>query len=220
MGERSAQDPFEAELLAELDSLFRAALRLTRNRERAEDLVQDTVVRAYRYQGSYTPGTNLRAWLLRMLTNLFINQHRRRKHELKAQEPGGALYVDDGVMSRDSMRARQKPESTHEAALLRGELERAIGRLPEPQRTVVVLADIEGLSYQEVAQAIDRPVGTVMSRLHRARAALRAALESSDEDSNTISLSDYRARRVRDTRAGAKGARVVNFKSVLEGDHE
>jgi RNA polymerase sigma-70 factor (ECF subfamily) len=154
---------FEAELLPELRSLFGAAYRMTGNAHDAEDIVQETMLRAYRGLDTYQPGSNARAWLIRILqrvrTDLFRQRARRpRTVELEAAAEPSAPPLQDALASG------------HE------ELERALRALPEAFRTAVVLRDLRDLSYTEIARVLEVPVGTVMSRIHRGRALLREAL--------------------------------------------
>lgn len=167
----TAAPGFEAEALPHLDSLYRMALRLTSDPSQAEDLVQETMLKAYRAWRQYRPGTNARAWLLTILRNTFINDYRRRKREpvavdLEAVEPY-AIYRD--VEQAD-------PEGAFFAQIVDQRVLEAIDRLPPDFRDVLALSDMEGLSYQEIADALEIPVGTVKSRLFRARRQLQREL--------------------------------------------
>lgn len=167
---------FEELTLPLLDLLYSVGARYTRNREDAEDLVQETLLRAFRAFDRFEEGTSLRAWLLRILTNCYYNRYRRRVHERRAAD----LPVDDpyheGLVSDASLRCLRDPEGAMQQPLVADELQRAIDRLPEAFRIVFVLAEVEQLTYREVAEAIGTPVGTVMSRLHRARKLLQQDL--------------------------------------------
>jgi RNA polymerase sigma-70 factor (ECF subfamily) len=170
------KDEFEAEALPHLDALFANALRLTHARADAEDLVQETVLRAFRFYDRFERGSNVKAWLLRIQYNTFVNRYRRssKEREIKdrmTQEPSG-----EDVISREALRALTDPMGTALRPLISREIEAALALLPEDQRMVVVLADIEELSYKEIASVLGCPIGTVMSRLHRARRALRQHL--------------------------------------------
>lgn len=175
---RSTQPPgeFEEAALEHLDALFGAALRLTRNENEAQDLVQDTLVRAYRFQNHFEPGTNLKAWLLRILTNTFINHYRRSARERRVLDHEDGAPVGDGVMSRAAMRCLTDSTSVAQEGLLRQEIVAAIDSLPEDYRLMIVLADVEELAYKEIADTLAVPIGTVMSRLHRARKLLQKRL--------------------------------------------
>lgn len=167
---------FEELTLPMLDLLYSVGVRYTRNREDAEDLVQETLLRAFRAFDRFEEGTSLRAWLLRILTNCYYNRYRRRVHERRAAD----LSVDDpyheGLVSDATLRCLRDPEGVMQQPLVSDELQRAIDRLPEAFRMVFVLAEVEQLTYREVADAIGTPIGTVMSRLHRARKLLQQDL--------------------------------------------
>ena len=204
---RKRQQEFEQEVLPHLDALYGAALRLTRSPEDAQDLVQDTVLKAFRFYDRFEAGTNLRAWLLRILTNTFINRYRRSARERKAFEGPMAQPVGDGVMSRAALRRLREPVSEAERGLIAAEITAALDKLPEEHRVIVLLADVEELTYREIAEALGCPIGTVMSRLHRARGAMKEHLivqarvmgilpeEDSAEPTEPISLEGYRRRR-------------------------
>lgn len=167
---------FEEAALEHLDALYGAALRLTRDPSEAEDLVQDALVRAYRFQHHFEMGTNLKAWLLRILTNTFINHYRRSVRERRVLDTEEGTPVGDGVMSRAAMRGLTDSTSVAQEGLLRSEILAALDNLPEDYRLMIVLADIEELSYKEIAEAVSVPIGTVMSRLHRARKLMQKQL--------------------------------------------
>jgi RNA polymerase sigma-70 factor (ECF subfamily) len=170
------REAFESEALQYIDSLYSAALRLTRSESDAEDLVQDTYVKAYRFYDHFEAGTNLKAWLLRIQTNTFINRYRRRVREREVLEGTHAAPVGDGVMSRSAMRALSQPIAAAERPLLAQEIQRALDMLPEEHRLMILLADVEELSYREIADVVGCPIGTVMSRLHRARKSMQRHL--------------------------------------------
>jgi RNA polymerase sigma-70 factor, ECF subfamily len=174
----ASRGTFEREALTHLDSLYSAALRLTRSEADAEDLVQDTFLKAYRFYDRFEAGTNLRAWLHRIQTNTFINRYRRRTRERQAVDGAYAGPVGDGVMSRAAMRAFTQPVAAAERPIVVGEIQRALDELPEDYRMMILLADVEELSYREIADVIGCPIGTVMSRLHRARKLLQKRLVS------------------------------------------
>jgi RNA polymerase sigma-70 factor (ECF subfamily) len=171
-----AREAFEREALEHLDSLYGAALRLTRSESDAEDLVQDTFLRAYRFYDRFEAGTNMKAWLHRIQTNTFINRYRRKTRERNALDGAIAKPVGEGVMSRAAMRALSQPISTAERPLLAREIQNALDTLPEDYRIMILLADVEELSYREIADVVGCPIGTVMSRLHRARKAMQKQL--------------------------------------------
>jgi RNA polymerase sigma-70 factor (ECF subfamily) len=169
---------FEEVALPHLDALFNLALNLTRNRKDAEDLVQETFLRAYRFFDTFRAGTHIKAWLFRILRNTFINRYRARKArpdevEFAAIETAYEQAIDDEFLER---RTPPSPEQLVMDSVLDGEIEEAMARLPEEYRTVVLMALLEEMSYREIAAALSIPLGTVMSRLHRGRKMLQAAL--------------------------------------------
>jgi RNA polymerase sigma-70 factor (ECF subfamily) len=168
---------FERQALVHVDSLYGAAYRLTRNPRDAEDLVQDALLRAYRFWDSFQQDSNCKAWLLRIVTNTFINEYQRRKRSREVLDAATAEQeVTDGVLVHASARDKQSPER---AMLDRGvsdDVQRALDQLPDDFRTAVILCDMQGLSYKEIAEIMECPVGTVMSRLFRGRKLLAGAL--------------------------------------------
>ncbi|MET0800363.1 MAG: sigma-70 family RNA polymerase sigma factor [Actinomycetota bacterium] len=177
----AAEDPalrarFERDVMPLLPSLYAAALRMTRNPTDAEDLVQETYLRAYRGFGGFQEGTNLKAWLYRILTNNFINTYRKKQREPQTVEGPDDLdewYLYDRLGGRNvelSAETEVLDRMPDEAVKL------ALESLPENFRLPVLLADVEGFSYKEIAEIMDTPIGTVMSRLHRGRKALQRAL--------------------------------------------
>jgi RNA polymerase sigma-70 factor (ECF subfamily) len=180
------RDEFAAEALQHLDSMYASALRLTRSEADADDLVQDAFLKAYRFYDHFEPGTNLRAWLLRVLTNTFINKYRRTTRERKVLDGDEAEPVGDGVMSRAAMRALHDPDGDAMRALVTGEIQKALDELPDEYRLMIVLADVEELSYKEIAEIVGCPIGTVMSRLHRARKQMQAKLVTTALDMGII----------------------------------
>jgi RNA polymerase sigma-70 factor (ECF subfamily) len=160
------------------DQLFKTALRLTRSAEDAEDLLQETYLKAYRHYASFQPGTNLKAWLFKILKNTFINEYRRRK-QLPAQVDFAELEetFESAVVSTDS-RAIRTPEDEVMESTLDSEVRGSLAALPHNYKVVVLLADIEGYAYKEIADILAIPVGTVMSRLYRGRRLLERALLS------------------------------------------
>jgi RNA polymerase sigma-70 factor (ECF subfamily) len=172
-----AKDEFETEALRHLDALYRTALRMTRSEADAEDLVQETYIRAFRFRDQFTLGTNMKAWLFRILTNTFINTYRRKAAQPEVTDLEG---VDEFSLYRrmaDDRAASSSPDP--EAELLKGvvdtEVTDALEELPEKFRTTVLL-DVEGFSYKEIAEMLGIPIGTVMSRLHRGRKFLQKRL--------------------------------------------
>ena len=166
---------FEEEALALADQVYRVARRFVSSREEAEDLVQDTYARAFRSWQSYTPGTNLRAWLLRILTNLNVDRGRRlqrRPDELPLEEHD--YYLANKVAESGGEQALDQERVVER--LSQDSIVTALSSLPDDFRDVVVLVDIGDFSYADAAQILDIPIGTVMSRLHRGRRLLKATL--------------------------------------------
>jgi RNA polymerase sigma-70 factor (ECF subfamily) len=169
------RERFEREVLPLLPNLYSAALRMTRNPADAEDLVQETYLRAYRGFSGFEEGTNLRAWMYRILTNTFINSYRKKQREpMTVQEDDlDEWYLFDKL-------GESGVEPSAEAEVIRSmpdeDVQKALEALPEGFRLAVLLADVEGFSYKEIAEILGIPIGTVMSRLHRGRRALEKAL--------------------------------------------
>jgi RNA polymerase sigma-70 factor (ECF subfamily) len=168
------QQDFKSEMIPHLDSLYNFALRLTTDPIDAEDLVQDTIVKAYRFFNSYEKGTNAKAWLFRILKNSYINNYRK-----KSKQPHQVDY-DEVSQYYETIRSEQSDTTDMEDILYRDMLDdqvtRALQRLPEDFRTVVLLCDVEGFTYEEIANMLDVPIGTIRSRLHRGRNLLRVEL--------------------------------------------
>ncbi len=158
--------------------LYSAAMRMTRNPSDAEDLVQETFLKAYRAYDSFQAGTNLKAWLYRILTNTFINKYRKDARRPNEVDLGVIedLYLYRRIGSEESMEAARTTEDRVLDGLVESDIKKAVEELPENFRIPVLLADLEGLSYQEIADILDIPIGTVMSRLHRGRKAMQKTL--------------------------------------------
>jgi RNA polymerase sigma-70 factor (ECF subfamily) len=172
------QSTFAEQAMPFMDSLYGAALRLTRNPSDAEDLVQETYLKAYRGFGGFQEGTNLRAWLYRILTNTFINNYRakkRRPDETDLDETED-LYLYRKLGGLEAAMAGRSAEDELMDLFSDAEVKEAVEALPEQFRMAVLLADVEGFSYKEIAEILDIPIGTVMSRLHRGRKALQRRL--------------------------------------------
>ncbi len=172
------EDEFQRVALPHLHALYNLAVSLTHNLADAEDLVQETYLRAYRFFDSYTPDTRIKAWLLRILRNTFINRYRARKVrpvevDLESIETGYEQTVDAEFLHEHEPRS---PDDIVMAHVVDQEVQEALAALPEEYRTVVILALVEDLSYKEIAAALSIPLGTVMSRLHRGRRLLQTSL--------------------------------------------
>jgi RNA polymerase sigma-70 factor, ECF subfamily len=190
-------DQFEREALPHRDQLLRAALQLTRHRQDAEDLVQEAIARACAGFHRFTPGTNIRAWLNRILLNAFINGYRKRQREplVITSEPG---QFEHAARLEGLSPLNASAEDSVLAAIPASELVEAISELPQVFRQVLYLIDLEGFSYREVAAIMNTPVGTVMSRLHRARSSLRTRLSPlRDEPSRPLDDGEMREERQR-----------------------
>lgn len=181
MTDDERRERFAEEVLPHLDALYSAAVRYTHDRTEAEDLIQDAMTRAYSSFHQYEPGTNLRAWLYRILSTTFISRWRKtqRRPQEVAADQGNDDEGDDATFSLfDRLTASTSKAAEREVLdrLTDEEVRQALAELPETFRMAVYLADVEGFRYAEIAEIMDTPVGTVMSRLHRGRARLQRAL--------------------------------------------
>jgi RNA polymerase sigma-70 factor (ECF subfamily) len=169
---------FESIAMPHVHSLYNFALRFTRKPEEAEDLSQDTLLRAYRFFDKYEPGTNIRAWLFKIMRNLFINKYRKNQREPEALDYGGAESSLEMLVQNEapSFASGKNPEEVLVAGAVDTEVEGALAELPEEYRMVFLLSTMEELSYKEIALALSIPIGTVMSRLHRARRLMQKTL--------------------------------------------
>ncbi len=167
---------FETDALSFMDQLYAAALRMTRNGADAEDLVQETYAKAFAGQDKFTPGTNLKAWLYRIQTNAFINTYRKKQREPKRTD---ADNVEDWQLAAAAEHQSSGLASAEQLALDSigdDDVRNALAELSDDFRMAVFLSDVEGFAYKEIAEIMDTPVGTVMSRLHRGRRMLREKL--------------------------------------------
>lgn len=217
---RARREEFERQALAHLDALYGAAYRLTRNARDAEDLVQDSLLRAYRFWDSFQQDSNCKAWLLRIVTNTFINEYQRRKRSREVLDAATAEQnATDGVLVHASANDKQSPDRQLIERSVSDDVQRALDALPDDFRTAVILCDMQGLSYKEIAEIMECPVGTVMSRLFRGRKLLAASLRefavaegyvkasparTDEARSETIDLEKYRAQKQGASREGSR----------------
>jgi len=176
--ENTPSEDFEAGVLAQLDSLYRTARRMTSSQQEAEDLVQETMLKAFRFAHTYQPGTNLRAWLFRILNTSAINRYRKQaSHPTTASLPEGEdFYLYNRIKDLTGQELNVGAEEEVLSHYLDEDVYNALNELPPNFRMPVILADIEGLSYKEIAEALNIPIGTVMSRISRARRQLQRSL--------------------------------------------
>ncbi len=174
------QATFSEQVEPFMDGLYGAAMRMTRNPADAEDLLQETFLRAYRGFPNFTEGTNLRAWLYRILTNTYINTYRakQRRPEQTDLDDVEDLYLYRRIGGLESASLGRSAEDELMDMFTEGEVKEAIDSLPDNFRVPVLLADVEGFAYKEIAEMLDIPIGTVMSRLHRGRKALQKSLHT------------------------------------------
>lgn len=171
-----AIETFENIALVHLDELYATALRYAKNDKDAEDLVQETFLKAYTNFHRYERGTNCRAWLFTILTNTFINKFRRKKKEREILNADDLRPIEQNFFNREKAEFYQNPERGIVHKTFSSDVKSALGQLPEEFRTVVILADLNDFSYKEIAHILDVPVGTVMSRLFRGRKMMRRHL--------------------------------------------
>ena len=174
--QRAREERFATLVLPHLDALHYAAMRLTRDASSAEDLVQETFLRAYRALHQLTQEESCRAWLMKIMTNVWLNQRHKRGRESLALDIHELDLSAADVAPWSYQRIPEEPERAVSRKQFCEDLDQALHQLPEVFRIVVMLADVEGLSYKEVAETLQCPIGTVMSRLYRARQLLRKAL--------------------------------------------
>lgn len=172
------QVDFERDAMQYTRQLYSAALRMTRNPADAEDLVQETYLKAYRAYHTFQEGTNLKAWLYRILTNTYINKYRKDSRRPSEVDLGTVedMYLYRRLGSEESAEAARTTEDRVLDGLVESEIKQAVEELPDSFRMPVLLADLEGFSYKEIAEILDIPIGTVMSRLHRGRKAMQKRL--------------------------------------------
>jgi len=201
---KSKRNEFERQALVHIDALYGAAYRLTRNARDAEDLVQDSLLRAFRFWDSFEQDSNCKAWLLRIVTNTFINEYQRKKRSREVLDAATAEQdATDGVLVHAHAGDKQSPDQALLQQSVSDDVQKALEQLPDDFRTAVILCDMQGLSYKEIAEIMECPVGTVMSRLFRGRKLLAAALREFAVSEgyvkgDTIDLQKYRAQKARE----------------------
>ena len=186
--EDAARRAYEREALVHMEALYAAARYMTRNPTEAEDLVQEVFLRAYRFWHRYESGTNCKAWLFRILTNTYINRNRKKQRTFSLIENADSDAEVDGFYERSTFYGT--PETEYMAKLFPEHVQRAVEELPDNFRIPVVLADLQDFSYKEIAEIMDCPVGTVMSRLFRARKRLQETLFDYAVERGIISKQD------------------------------
>jgi RNA polymerase sigma-70 factor (ECF subfamily) len=167
---------FEAAAMPFVDALYNTAYRMTRNAEDAEDLVQETYFKAYKYYDKFQEGTNLKAWLFKILKNTFINNYRKKQRIPPQSDFADIEESFESQLSEELIEKIKSPEQELLANVLDQEVQKALEGLPDDYRMAVILADLEGFSYKEIAEILEVPLGTVMSRLYRGRKLLEAAM--------------------------------------------
>lgn len=169
-------DGFETQAMAFVDALYNTAVRMTRNPQDAEDLVQETYLKAYKNFDKFEAGTNLKAWLFKIMKNTFINNYRRQQALPPQSDFAEIEDAFESQLADDVTRRSKNPEDELLEGVMDEDVQRALDALPEDYRLVVTLADLEGFSYKEIADILEIPLGTVMSRLYRGRRLLEEAL--------------------------------------------
>jgi RNA polymerase sigma-70 factor (ECF subfamily) len=208
--EAAARREFEATALPLINNLYGAAMRLTRDPAEAEDLVQDSMVRAFRFWSTFQQGTNIKAWMFTILRNTFINgYHRRgRKRDFQNDVNSQMRSLGPTVALANSTSQPPGPEEAVSSEITQMRIREALDSLPPDYRLAVTLADLEGLSYKEIAEVMECPIGTVMSRIYRGRKILHKLLYEHAREIGMVDESDPPAGERESTRARSKSARA------------
>ena len=208
---RPAPSDFEREALPHLPALYAAALRMTRHEKDAEDLVQDALLRAYRFFDTFEAGTNCKAWLFRILTNVFCNRYREREQEIMSEAEASPANLEQFLGGAGARPATGDAESALLGHMVSADVEKALAAVPSDFRMAVILADLEDFSYKEIAEIMECPAGTVMSRLYRGRKILQRLLHdyaveqgilkqgatpASDKTDQPVDLASYRRKKI------------------------
>ena len=172
------KEKFESIAFEYMDSLYSTALRMTRNAEEAEDLVQDTYLRAFRFFEKFQQGTNFKAWIFKILTNTFINRYRKKMRTPQQVQFEKVEYGIENDKNKNQVPEWKGYDENNYKEMFDDHVAGALTQLSEEFRMVILLADVEGFSYKEISEMIDRPIGTVMSRLFRGRRLLQKVLET------------------------------------------
>ncbi len=193
---------FETLAMAFVDALYNTAVRMTRNPQDAEDLVQETYLKAYKNFEKFEPGTNLKAWLFKIMKNTFINNYRRQQAIPPQSDFAEIEGAFESQLSDDVTRRSKNPEDELLEGVMDEDVQKALDELPEDYRLVVTLADLEGFSYKEIADILEIPLGTVMSRLYRGRRLLEEALLLYAKEHGYLRSGEPLKMRSRGTRGG------------------
>src|SRR5688572_22449486 len=188
---RRLRREFELQALPHADALYGTALRMTRNDRDAEDLVQDTLLRAYRFFHKFEKGTNCKAWLFKILTNTFINRYHKGRRDREIAQTAADEAATHEILSAEVTHATRDPDGALASRLLSDDVVRALEAIPSDFRLAVLLCDVEEFSYKEIADIMDCPVGTVMSRLFRGRRLLQRALHDYAVEQGIIKAHDH-----------------------------
>jgi RNA polymerase sigma-70 factor, ECF subfamily len=192
-GSGNSRDTFAVESVRFIDALYRNALELVKNREDAEDLVQETFAKAFRYYETFQTGTNLKAWLMKIQFNTFVYRYRRSTLERHVLNRIATETTVSDIVGHDASRALKDAEGVALWPIVKDEIDNALNEMPEDYRLAITLADIEGLKYKEIAEVLGLPIGTVMSRIYRARNVLRTRILNRPDGRGAIDQKSWSA---------------------------